>query len=104
MCPSLAAIVTSEHDDPVIRSEAEHLGATFVAMPISREEIGAAIVRTALRVAAPAGTPPEPIRPPFERRHGERRSAATGDITRDRRLANRRWDTADVLRHLAAGS
>src|SRR5688572_21457030 len=70
--PDLAAIVTSAVADPVHQSEADRLGATFVLKPVSSEELRAAICRTVLRTV---DSPFDPLRPPFERRKGERRGA-----------------------------
>jgi DNA-binding NtrC family response regulator len=101
MSPRLAAIVTSDTDDPVLRTEAERLGATFIAMPVSREELAAAIARTAFR-CPDEKRPAEPVRPPFERRHGDRRIVASPvPPGSERRGADRRRDTAVALRQLA---
>lgn len=60
----LRAVVTTDAFDPVLQAETERLGATFVVMPVSDDELVAAICRTALRHAGASG----PIRAPFERR------------------------------------
>ena len=71
--PRMAAIVTSRRSDAVLQRDAETMGATFVQIPTSREELIAAILRTATN-AGPA--PVESIRPPFERRRSQRRAGA----------------------------
>jgi DNA-binding response OmpR family regulator len=85
--PGLPAIVTTPSDDVVLRREAEDLGATFMALPVSSQEMAAAICRTVLCVAS---GPASPLRPPFERRSNERRSVpavyAAERRSRDRRL------------------
>jgi DNA-binding response OmpR family regulator len=91
----LAAIVTSAVDDPVLRSEAKQLGATFVVKPTTAEELRAAICRTVLRSADSAA---EPIRPPFERRKVERRTVSAISYEADRRLEQRRRDVVRVIR------
>lgn len=99
--PGLAAIVTSDTSDPVLQAEAERLGASFLVMPAPAEEITAAILRTVLRSPAP-DLQQEPIRAPFERRRGERRTAgAAATFLRERRLADRRRDPGIALRDLA---
>lgn len=65
--PDMTAIVTCPDRDPVLAAEAEAMGATFVELPTSAEEIRAALLRTLL------GTSPQPVRPPFERRRTDRR-------------------------------
>ena len=93
--PDLAAIVTSSVADPVLQSEAEHLGATFVLKPVSAEELRAAICRTLLRSPQ---APADPVRPPFERRSGERRrSTAAEYVQPDRRTLDRRRDIAVLI-------
>ena len=98
--PDLAAIVTSVFADPVLRSEAEQLGATFVVKPISTEELRAAISRTVLRKAdLSAG----PIRPPFERRKVETRGTAGAVFQPDGRVTDRRGDVALLIQQAASG-
>lgn len=95
--PDLPAIVTSESADPVLQTEAERVGATFMVMPTSREEAVAAIVRTVLRRCDV--NPGEPIRAPFERRRSERRLGAVSGpdaIQTDRRVRERRRNAADI--------
>jgi DNA-binding response OmpR family regulator len=95
--PRLAAIAMSAIDDPVLRSEAEQLGATFIKKPIAELELLAAIFRT---LARGAQTLP-PIRAPFERRVRDRRGVT--DVTHDpeRRVADRRADTLELLARFA---
>ena len=93
----LPAIVTSEIDDPVLRLEAEQLGATYASLPTTSEELVAAISRTILQAGGR-----DPVRPPFERRQGERRASEARTHGIDRRRRERRGDIADALRVLAA--
>ena len=61
----LPAIVTHQTSDEVLQAEAERLGATFVVLPTTREELVAAVYRTTLRsdtIAAAEGTHPDAIR------------------------------------------
>jgi DNA-binding response OmpR family regulator len=97
----LAAIVTSHVSDAILRGEAERMGATFLVLPTTRDELIAAVYRTMLR-QEPTDSQVEPIRAPFERRHAERRTmASTNPLARDRRIADRRRDTAAALRQIA---
>jgi len=90
---NLAAIVTSAADDPVLRLDAEQLGATFVTKPVSARELRAAICRTWLRDPKSSDGP---IRSPFERRQVERRQeVAAGSV--DRRVAERRRDIHQLI-------
>ena len=86
----LAAVVTSQVDDPVLRQNSTELGATFVLIPTSADELRAAIIRTLMLRSAAVPF----VLPPFERRGGpDRRSAsARGGIETERRLTNRRRD------------
>jgi DNA-binding response OmpR family regulator len=95
--PAMAAIVTSETDDPVIRTEAEAMTATFVPKPTTPEEWRAAIARTLLR---DQNRPFEPIRPPFERRVGQRRVQSATDIATERRQSSRRVELGSRLQSL----
>jgi len=84
--PDLAAVVTNKVDDPVLRDEAEKLGATFVVRKVAVSEFQAAVLRTLF-----AGTSgPAPIRPPFERRAARRRKADVPGHGAERRIADRR--------------
>jgi len=83
--PAMAAIVTASAEDAMLQAEAEGLGATFVVKPTTTRESIAAILQTVFRTDAAAG----PIRPPFERRHGERREAMQ-PVSEDRRRSDRR--------------
>ncbi len=85
----MSAIVTSTVDDPVIRAEAEAMGATFVLKPSTPDELKAAIIRTVLRDAKAATAP---IRAPFERRSASRRALEPGFVVPDRRRSERRSD------------
>jgi DNA-binding NtrC family response regulator len=97
----LPAIVTSQSADAVLQADAERLGATFVELPTTRDELIAAVYRTALRKASGSGAL-DPIRAPFERRRDERRKNAPANLfPTDRRTRDRRQDVAAALRTLA---
>jgi hypothetical protein len=81
----MATLVTASQEDAMLQAEAESLGATFVVKPTSTQECLAAILQTVYRSDASAG----PIRPPFERRRGERRETPQ-PVSADRRLSERR--------------
>jgi CheY-like chemotaxis protein len=91
----LAAVVTSAAADPVLRAEAEQLGATFVLKPSTPEEIRAALCRTLFR---PIGSAEPPIRPPFERRKVERRMTPRPYLHPDRRQNERRRSVLAIHR------
>jgi DNA-binding NtrC family response regulator len=78
--PDLAAIIVSHTPDPVLRAEADAMGATFVVTPASPEDLLAAVERTLFQ--SDGG---EIIRPPFERRQKERRADASAYLAGDRR-------------------
>ena len=84
--PQLAAIVTSRIDDPVLYTEAEQLGATYVVKNTGTQEFRAAVMRTVFRIDPPA----EPIHPPFERRTAHRRRKVIADYTPELRVVERR--------------
>jgi CheY-like chemotaxis protein len=92
--PRTAIILTSSAPDPVRQRDADRIGATFVLKPIPPEDLLAAIYRTTLRQADAVA---EPIRPPFERRRGERRVNQSVTVMEERRRAGRRRDIASVL-------
>jgi DNA-binding response OmpR family regulator len=71
--PDLAAIVMSKIDDPVLYTEAEQLGATYVLKNVGAQEFRAAVMRTVFQAGPRIGS----IRPPFERRSAERRKVAS---------------------------
>jgi len=89
----LAAVVTSEHDDPVLRDSAGKLGATFAVKPLNARELVAAVVRTLLRDLADQVA----LRPPFERRSADRRTSWGSVPPVERRLADRRQGIARYL-------
>lgn len=91
-----AAIVMSAFADPVLQQEAERAGATFVVKPVPEPELVAAVYRTLMRQHSPDGVM-HPIRPPFERRTHERRTATTTAIDAGRRQADRRRDILGVI-------
>jgi len=94
----MAAIVTSTVDDPVIRTEAEAMGATFVLKPSTAGEMQAAIMRTVMRSAQAHG---EPIRAPFERRTTDRRASRPEGYLPERRRSDRRGDVRTRIVQLA---
>ena len=83
--PDLAAIVTSRIDDPVLYTEAEQLGATYVLKNAGSQEFRAAVLRTIFRT-----DPEEPVRPPFERRSANRRRKAIPNHQPELRVGERR--------------
>jgi DNA-binding NtrC family response regulator len=84
----LAAIVTHATDDPVLIAEADRLSATYLKMPTPSSEFIAAVTRTITR---DLDTSEPPLRPPFERRHMDRRQANTAlAIASERRRVDRR--------------
>jgi DNA-binding response OmpR family regulator len=92
----ITVVVTSAVADPVLQRDAERAGATFVSKPIATPDLLAAVFRTALRRPNPDGTV-APIRPPFERRKGDRRKASDLAIDTERRQADRRRDIANLM-------
>lgn len=84
--PDIAAVVTCTARDSVLEAEAAAMGATFVQLPTSVEELRAAIVRTLF------ATSDEPVTPPFERRLADRRIgvAAAFEGPERRRAVDRR--------------
>jgi DNA-binding response OmpR family regulator len=99
--PGLVAIVTAETADPVLQGETERMGATFLVMPTTLDEVAAAVIRTILGPFSPDWSP---IRAPFERRHRERRTATAnpGGLPQERRVADRRRDAIDALREVTS--
>jgi two-component system, cell cycle response regulator DivK len=87
--PMIATLVTSRVEDAVLHREAEGMGATFFLKPITAEELSAAVARTVTRTAQRTT---ELIRPPFERRSQDRRSAEPAPVVVERRKAQRRAD------------
>jgi DNA-binding NtrC family response regulator len=92
--PGLPSIVTTCVEDVVLRREAEELGATFMVLPTSNEEMAAAICRTVLRTAETRS-----LRAPFERRSRERR-LSTFNPTSERRFRERRMPMTLALERL----
>jgi DNA-binding NtrC family response regulator len=91
----MAAIIRTQIADPLLQLEAERMRATFVLKTTSPEEFRAAVSRTLMRRIDSF----EPIRPPFERRHRERRAArTTPDNMPERRVAERRVDISKIIR------
>jgi CheY-like chemotaxis protein len=90
-----AVVVTSEFPDPVLQRDADRVGATFAVKPLTEEALLAAVYRTMMRRSDPSGVL-DPIRPPFERRSGERRMASSM-VEFERRSAERRRGIASLL-------
>ena len=85
--PDVAAVVIAPTPDGVLQRDADVLGATFVLHPVSVDELRVAVIRTVHR----DGQNTDPLRPPFERRHGDRRQpahAAAAEV--DQRVRDRR--------------
>ena len=101
MWPGLSAIVTSESVDQLLQHEAETMGATFMVMPTSMEEVVAAVLRT-IHQRSTNGVLPSPIRPQFERRRQERRLGSPPLAGDERRKEQRRRDPAQSLRDLVS--
>ena len=97
--PDLRAMVVTDRPDTALEREAERAGATFVPMPLTRPEFEAAVCRTMLVCRTERGLT-TPVRPPFERRRGEQRTA-TGAFAVERRVRDRRTDAAARLQELA---
>jgi DNA-binding NtrC family response regulator len=94
----MAAIIRTQIADPLLQLEAERMGATFVLKTTSPEEFRAAVARTVLRKDSF-----EPIRPPFERRHRDRRAArTTPENMPERRVSERRVDLSNRIREGSA--
>ena len=98
--PRVSVIVTTGYSDSVLQRDAEQAGATFAQKPLPAAELMAAVYRTLLRQRPESGVI-EPIRPPFERRHAERRQSAEG-VSVERRVLNRRRDITGLLVRPAA--
>lgn len=83
--PEMAALVASPASDPVLRVDAEAMGATFMVKPLGERDLIGAIMQTLFRQDLGSG----PLQPPFERRSKERRTTGLGFFP-DRRTADRR--------------
>jgi two-component system, response regulator RegA len=83
--PDMAAIVLSGEADPALQADAEAIGATFVAGPVSEDELAAAVARTLF-----AQEEHRPVRPPFERRRAEQRATDLRQKFERRRAERRR--------------
>ena len=97
-----ACVVTSAFPDPVLQRDADRVGATFAVKPLTEDALLAAVYRTAMRRPDQDGVL-EPIRPPFERRSGERRMVSSA-VESERRVAERRKDITSVLLRAAEPS
>ena len=97
--PGLPMIVVAEREDAVLQQEAAGLGATFVVLQTTSEELAAAVHRTLFHVP---GEGQAPITAPFERRQADRRSRPSPGIMLERRQRERRRDIMDTLRLAAA--
>ncbi len=82
-------VLTYRLADPIFQRETEALGGTFVPIPIPPEDFLLAVSRTALRRPNDDGTW-TPIRPPFERRSGDRRGQHAIAVPVDHRSGDRR--------------
>ena len=98
--PKIPVLVMSAWREPVLQRDAESIGATFAVKPLTLDEMLAAVYRTALRPSLPTSVE-EPIRAPFERRHGQRRISATGEVQIERRLVERRRDIISLMVRVA---
>ena len=88
--PQMTIVLTSEYPDPVLQRDVERIGATFVPKPLTAGELVAAVHRTALRRPNAEGRF-DPVQPPFERRHADRRHSSTSGLPEaDRRRTERR--------------
>lgn len=85
--PTLAALVFAPDTDPVLRADAEAMGATFVVKPIDERELIAAVAQTYFRRDRVG----PPIRAPFERRVADRRAGIHPSFP-ERRVVERRQD------------
>jgi DNA-binding NtrC family response regulator len=91
----IAAVIRTQIADPLLQLEAERMGATFVLKTTPLDEFRAAVARTLMRKTDSF----EPIRPPFERRRGDRRADQPIEgNTLERRLGERRADIAKLIR------
>src|SRR5262245_1089404 len=94
----MAAIIRTQISDPLLQLEAERMGATFVLKNANAAEFRAAVCRTLFR--SPDSV--DPIRPPFERRHRDRRAGPSpSDVRPERRLRERRVDPMTSIRESA---
>ena len=85
--PDVAAVVIAPTADGVLQRDADVLGATFVLRPVSVHELRGAVIRTVQRDRQST----DPLRPPFERRHGDRRQSARAAAAEvDQRVRDRR--------------
>src|SRR5215510_13772520 len=79
----MAAIIRTQISDPLLQLEAERMGATFVLKTAGAAEFRAAVCRTIFR--SPDSV--DPIRPPFERRHRDRRvGQGSSEVHHERRV------------------
>ena len=91
----MAAIIRTQISDPLLQLEAERMGATFVLKTAGAAEFRAAVCRTLFR--SPDSV--DPIRPPFERRHRDRRVAqSSSEGHPERRVRDRRVDPVANIR------
>jgi DNA-binding NtrC family response regulator len=94
----MAAMIRTQISDPLLQLEAERMGATFVLKTAGAAEFRAAVCRTLFR--SPDSV--DPIRPPFERRHDDRRVAQSrSDVHHERRVRERRVDPVTSIRESA---
>lgn len=83
--PNMAALIASPASDPVLRADAEAMGATFMVKPLGERDLIGAIMQTLFRQDLGV----MPLHPPFERRNQDRRTSELG-FSPERRTADRR--------------
>lgn len=83
--PEMAAFIASPASDPVLRADAEAMGATFMVKPLAERDLIGAIMQTLFRQDLGV----MPLHPPFERRSDDRRTTVRG-VSPERRIADRR--------------
>jgi DNA-binding NtrC family response regulator len=98
--PSLAAIITIDGEDIVLRTDAEALRATFAVRPITSAELLACAARTLRRGMEDS----DPIRAPFERRQTDRRQSAAMHIQKEQRYHDRRRSIFEAAERSAVSS
>jgi DNA-binding NtrC family response regulator len=96
IAPHTRVLVTSDEDAAIFQKEAHQAGATFMADPVTSQDMLAAVLRMLFR------TNDAPIVPPFERRVSERRREDAA-FTPDRRAADRRRGRDQLLSVMSVG-
>jgi DNA-binding response OmpR family regulator len=80
-----AALVAAADADRSMQSDVEGMGATFLVKPFDHRDLIGAMMQTVFR-----GPSPTPVRPPYERRSGDRRASSRPVIFDRRRGPDRR--------------